>query len=243
MTPLVRRARRLLRPLRARTRAAGDLATAARRRLRPQPPARLDPARVRALEADSGDLSFITGNGIAAHCRHVLNYGDLTVNEQGEEGWWFCKSDHLEWFFANVAPEEDFVLFSHNGDRTIDRRFARSLRRPNLVAWFAANTSLRHPKLHALPLGVANPFWPHGDPDELHRAQDAAPEKKRLFDVSFAVRTNTAERERCLELSRFSIPSRRSRSTSTSRACGRPTSASRPAATGSTPTAPGKRST
>src|SRR5438067_2398410 len=53
--------------------------------------------------------------------------------------WWFCKADYHEHFSRRCAPAGDFVLFSHNSDRAIDRRFERQLRRRELVAWFAAN--------------------------------------------------------------------------------------------------------
>jgi hypothetical protein len=155
-------------------------------------------ARRRALGAASGDDSFITGNGLAARCRHVLNYEGATVNARGEPGWWFCKADYVQDFFARHAPEEPFVLFTHNGDRSIGAAHAALLERPGLVAWFAANADLRHPKLHAFPLGIANPYWPHGDVAELRRAQALPLEKTRLFNAAFDVRTNPAERERCV---------------------------------------------
>jgi hypothetical protein len=128
----------------------------------------------------------------------VLNYGVPAVNEHIENDWWFCKADLLEHFFAELAPDSPFVLFSHNGDRTIDRRFKRPLRRRSLVAWFAANAALADPKLFALPLGIANPVWPHGDVGTLEAVQRAEIPKVRLFDVSFSVQTNRAERLRCL---------------------------------------------
>src|SRR5438552_3121844 len=72
----------------------------------------------------------------------------------------------------------------------------RSRRRSSALA---ANVVLRHPKLIPIPLGVANPGWPHGDADALRAARDGAEAKDRLFDVSFSVETNEAERAYCLE--------------------------------------------
>lgn len=138
---------------------------------------------------------FVTGNGIAAHCRHVLNYGGaVEVNEHVDNDWWFCKADYLEYFFREVAPQDELVLFSHNSDRAIGRRFLRELRRPRLVAWFAQNPAVEHPKLRALPIGIANPKWPHGDQAVLRRVQAEMRPKRRLFDASFDVSTNRGER-------------------------------------------------
>jgi hypothetical protein len=156
------------------------------------------PERARAFSVTPADESFITGNGIAARCRHVLNYDVFTVNENGTEDWWFCKSDYLDYFFAEHAPTEPYVLFSHNSDRAIDRRYRRKLDEPRLVAWFAQNPTLEHPKLRALPIGVANPVWEHGDQEVIKRIQAEAPEKSNLFDVSFNPETNPTERHRCL---------------------------------------------
>jgi hypothetical protein len=52
--------------------------------------------------------------------------------------------------------------------------------------------------LRAIPIGIANPRWPHGDQAALKRTQSSPPRKARLFDASFSVATNPAEREYCL---------------------------------------------
>lgn len=141
------------RVLHARRKAVARMRTA----LDPPRPPLLGPERVARLSAAPPDEGFITGNGIAARCRYVLNYDALRVNQHVDNDWWFCKADFLEYFFAEVAPSEEFVLFSHNSDRAIGRRFRRELRRRRLVAWFAQNPTFEHPKLRALPIGIANP--------------------------------------------------------------------------------------
>lgn len=185
----------------------GKEALALRRRLQaaavtwihpPRPPYG-SPAKVAALSATPLDEAFITGNGFAARCRHVLNFDALTVNEHVQNDWWFCKTDYLEYFFRHLAPSEPFVLFTHNSARGVGDRFGRELDRDRLVAWFAQNPLVEHPKLHALPLGLANPYWPHGDQSAFRRAAAASPPKSRLFDVSFTVGTNLRVRSYCVE--------------------------------------------
>lgn len=180
-----------------------------RRRLRPPRPPLGSAARNASLAAAPEDDSFITGNGIASHCRYVLNYDRLQVNEQVENNWWFCKADFLEYFFLELAPKDEFVLFSHNSDRAIGRRFRRALGRKALVAWFAQNPAFAHPKLRALPIGIANPRWPHGDQAALERVQRARVPKSRLFDVSFSVETNPGVRRYCLEQTGLEVAPRR----------------------------------
>src|SRR5436190_15337842 len=104
---------------------------------RATPPARAPVAppedEARRLGRLPTDAAFVTGNGFAARCRNVLNYdGRPVVNEAGEEGWYFCKGDALEWFFEELSPPGDYVLVSHNSDYSVDERFRRRLRRRNL---------------------------------------------------------------------------------------------------------------
>jgi hypothetical protein len=170
---------------------------AGRRRVYPVRPPTHTPELVTALSKVAGDHPFITGNGIAARCRYVINYDDLVVNGDVDNEWWFCRSDFLEYFFSEHEPTHDYVLFSHNSDRPIDERLRRFLRRRKLRVWFAANAASRHPKLHALPLGIANPRWRHGDGAKLAQVQSKSPAKTNLFDASYDVSTFPAVREYC----------------------------------------------
>ncbi len=174
-------------------------AAAVAERLHPPRPPFGPLEQVAALSATPADDSFITGNGIAARCRYVLNFDAFIVNEDVDNDWWFCKTDYLDYFFRALAPSEPFVLFTHNSARAIGRRFRRQLNRDRLVAWFAQNPVIEHPKLRALPLGLANPFWPHGDQRVFKQIAADPPAKSKLFDVTFAVRTNPAVRSYCIE--------------------------------------------
>jgi hypothetical protein len=184
------------------------VSTAVRRVVRPPRPPFGPPERVTKYSVTPRDEAFITGNGVAARCRYVLNFDVLAVNDHVDNDWWFCRSDYLEHFFRSVAPTTPFVLFSHNGDRTIGAEFRRHADRPELVAWFALNAAFAHPKLHALPIGIANPNWPHGDQATLARVQSEQGAKERLFDVSFDVATCPRERRDCLEQTGLALDAR-----------------------------------
>lgn len=168
-------------------------------RFSPARPPIAGPERVAELSATPEDESFITGNGIAALCRYVINWDVLRVNEDIENDWWFCKSEYLDFFFARHAPRDRFVLFSHNGDRVIGEQFRKELERDRLFAWFTQNPSLVHRKLHALPIGIANPCWPHGDQRVFRSVRARQTPKTKLFDVSFKVATNPVVREYCIQ--------------------------------------------
>ena len=140
----------------------------------------------------------MSGDGIAACCRHVFEEGAVVHRDHGED-WWFCKLDLLEEFLGGHAPRRRFVLVTHNSDYPVDERHTRIVRSLRVRAWLAANVALRHRKLIPLPLGIANPRWEHGDAAALESAQTRATKKSSLVDVSFSVDTNPSERRYCLE--------------------------------------------
>ena len=168
--------------------------------VRPLSPPVESPSLVERMRVPPPDDRMITGNGFAGRCRFVVNYDALSVNEDAENAdWWFCNPEFLEYFFRHVAPESKYVLFTHNSnvDRPIDASFARRLAQPELLAWFAINVELRHPKLHSIPLGVGNPI--KCDPDAFRAVQDRPPGRSELFEASFDVSTNPVERVYCIE--------------------------------------------
>src|SRR4051794_34561072 len=160
---------------------------------------RADRVELERLNRAPRDASFLTGNGFASLCGTIRNYGPARRNERGRPDWHFCKTDFLGEFFAESRPHGDFVLVSHNSDHPITEEWLPHLADPALRVWFAANVELEHPKLRPIPLGVANPSWPHGDEDVLRRLRDSPPPRTRLFDVSFSPETNPGERSSCVE--------------------------------------------
>jgi hypothetical protein len=144
------------------------------------------------------DDSFITGNGFAARCGWVLNYGNSEHNDAGRPDWCFCKTDRLRELFSRLPLQHEFVLVTHNSDLPVDAGLARYLDHPKLRAWFATNVAVDHPKLRPIPVGIANARWAHGDGGALRRAQVSSPPKTLHFDASYALHTNPAERGYCL---------------------------------------------
>jgi hypothetical protein len=176
------------------------LLLAACRGIQPLRPPVESPALVAKMLVRPPDDDLITGNGFAARCRHVVNYDVPIVNDEVDDSrWWFCNPEFLEYFFREVAPDDEYVLFTHNSnvDRPIDQTFARKLEQPELVAWFATNVELRHPKLHSIPIGVGNPI--KCDPRAFRTVKEALLEKSELFEASFSIDTNPAERRYCIE--------------------------------------------
>jgi hypothetical protein len=187
--------------------ALGYSLAAVRRRIAPVAPDVQSRDWLDALEELAVDDGFFALRNIAAHCRYVFDRGRFVVNEPQDNDWYFCKTDHLEYFFAHHAPHRPFVLFSGHSDASVDGRYRRYLRRPELRAWFATNATVAHPRLRPLPVGVANPLsgWPNANRSVFHRVRAADLPKTRLFYVRFEVHTNPRERERCLRETRLPL--------------------------------------
>jgi hypothetical protein len=149
----------------------------------------------RAPESDR----FITGNGFASQCSLILNYGPTRFNPAGRDGWWFCKRDRVDELFAEHPPDSEIVLITHNSDYSVDRDIGRYLDSYPIRVVFSTNLELDDGRLRAIPVGIANPHWRHGDSKTLLKVQASQPPKARLFDVSFSVETNAGERAYCIE--------------------------------------------
>jgi hypothetical protein len=90
-------------------------------------------------------------------------------------------------------------LFTHNSDESIDDRFLQYLTSPRLIAWFAQNAAIAHPKLIPIPIGVANAGYAHGDTVILDRIRAERRRKTHLFYANYSILTNPTERVYCLK--------------------------------------------
>lgn len=93
--------------------------------------------------------------------------------------------------FMRLLPsiKKKFILITHSTDDTWPGQFGHLLDDPRLIAWFTANKDYHHsPKLIGLPMGIANPYWPHGDTniitDAINRTRNAP--KKYFLYVNFS---------------------------------------------------------
>ena len=173
-------------------------------RRRPLQPPIHTAEQVAALSLTPETSDFITGNGLAQHCRYVLNWDALYVNEQVENNWWFCRPEWLDFFFQKLAPKDSFVLFTSNSDAPIGPSAAAKMDlRDQLVAWFGTNVVVERPNLFAFPLGISDPHWPHGDGAVLKSVQGAMIERTNLVDAGFDLDKNPVQRRRCLDQTGF----------------------------------------
>jgi hypothetical protein len=73
------------------------------------------------------------------------------------------------------------ILVTHNSDGEISLRHAEWLDHEGIGVsyWLAQNATVSHPRVHPVPIGVANSMWPHGDIRSLARAMRRAQRNRR----------------------------------------------------------------
>ena len=83
----------------------------------------------------------------------------------------------MENFFRNTHPriKVPYILITHSGWPSVPGKLARYLDDPKIIAWFTKNMDRNHPKLHPLPIGLANKGQPHGNTDVIKKAIESAP--------------------------------------------------------------------
>jgi hypothetical protein len=96
----------------------------------------------------------------------------------------FLYTHDVDEFIAAVWPRLETrpsILVTHNSDGEISMRHAEWLDHEGIGVsyWLAQNATVAHPRVHPVPIGVANSMWPHGDIRSLTRAMRRAQRKRR----------------------------------------------------------------
>lgn len=117
----------------------------------------------------------------------------------------FVKIDYLDEFIKKVHPhiENRYILITHNGDQPIPGPFVKLLNDPKLIAWFGQNLDkCNHPKIHPIPIGLANRYWPHGNIQVVSDAIKRLPNLRRsiLLYMNFAEGTFPTERSKVAKM-------------------------------------------
>ena len=161
---------------------------------------------------------FLCGNAFKSLCKYSVghyssareHHFSFNIRNDVENNYIFCKTEYIPTFFEYIKPEFDFVLFTHNSDVPIDCQFLKWLNNPRVLKWYGQNINIEHQKLHSIPIGLANPKWAHGNPEEFKSALASEPwkNKKNLLYANFDVLTNPQERQSCLKYTNATPPER-----------------------------------
>ena len=108
----------------------------------------------------------------------------------------FVYTHILPFFFESIFPKIDtsFTLITHNSDAGVGPEYLSFLEDDKIKKWFCQNKYITHPKLHSLPIAIANSQWSHGNLSALEKViQEHLPKNKLVFK-SFDMSTNPGHR-------------------------------------------------
>jgi inositol phosphorylceramide mannosyltransferase catalytic subunit len=139
---------------------------------------------------------YITGDTFRAMCDFIVDETKIPFDPQtvhrGDTI--FVNPNYLQFFFNKVHPliANPYILITHNSTFHAPGKFETYLDDPKLIAWFAKNAMIKHPKLHGIPLGMANAYWPWGDTAIVQEVRNQLPtiEKQHLLYINFDTKTD-----------------------------------------------------
>ena len=100
---------------------------------------------------------------------------------------------HLLGSFHNeIVPhlEKPIILITHNSDEQLDEKYLQLAENDRILHWFGQNVALNHEKVTAIPIGLANSQWTHGDLETFASISRQNRVKNRLLYMNFEVHTN-----------------------------------------------------
>ncbi|MEX0849093.1 MAG: hypothetical protein WD055_02595 [Candidatus Dependentiae bacterium] len=112
-----------------------------------------------------------------------IKYGDII----------FVNGDYIHYFLMYVHPEipVGYILITHNTLFAPPGKYKNYLEGEKIIAWFAKNIQIKnHPKLHGIPLGLANRYWPHGNIEVLYSVINKEIRKDKLLYLNILSNTH-----------------------------------------------------
>lgn len=145
---------------------------------------------------------FVSGDTFRAHVDHIFDETTQSLDPRKVKprDVVFVKTDYIGTFFRDYYShiEHPFILVTHNSDDGAPGPFKRFLDDPKLLAWFAQNVEEAHPKLHPIPIGIANRCWSHGNPHTFAAFLPAANNHDRPYLCCVNFHPSTYPKERTL---------------------------------------------
>lgn len=104
----------------------------------------------------------------------------------------FVNTWTIEKFSRVIFPQLKgrYIFISHNSDLTINQTHKSILDDDRVITWFSQNIEFEHPKLFALPIGLGNQQYPHGDLRLLQHIIEKDTTKDTLVYKNFNIDTN-----------------------------------------------------
>jgi hypothetical protein len=110
----------------------------------------------------------------------------------------FCYSHRLHLFGQKLKfLSNSCILITHNSDGNITEDLRYVVDNDKIIRMYSQNVMIEHPKLHLIPIGIANSMWPHGNIAAINTVISSQIPKNKDVYFYFNVSTNRKKREEC----------------------------------------------
>lgn len=137
---------------------------------------------------------YISGDAFREICDFIIDETKIPFNPKDvkDGDTVFLHGDHLDYFFSTIHDKikARYILVTHNSDYDIPGHYVHYLDDETLAGWFGQNVVLKHPKMFPLPIGLANRYWRHGNPEIMDKALAKFGNKahiKKLLYMNFSI--------------------------------------------------------
>ena len=134
--------------------------------------------------------------------KKIYNIDNVDKNQLKSGKIIFVKTDYVMIFFHRYYKflGENVTIITHNSDYEIVKSTDRLINLSKIRKWYAQNTKFLHPKLHSIPIGIANPQYPHGNSELLNKVKDKKLKKENLLYINFTINTNRKIRQEIFQI-------------------------------------------
>ena len=149
---------------------------------------------------------YVSGDSFRAIADHIIDDTNKDIDPSNVKAGdvIFLKTDFLAYFFNNIHPKVNnkYILITHNSDYPAPGEFEQFLNDEKIIFWFGMNPSIKnHPKFEAIPIGIANFMWGHGNISQFNSffTRKISFQKEYLLGINFVINTNYNEREKAFD--------------------------------------------
>ncbi len=141
---------------------------------------------------------YISGDTFRFICDHRFDETNLPLDTQAVKRGdiIFVLPQYYSYFFEQVYPEIEvpIILLSHNSDFPVPGDYKSYIDDEKIIGWFSTNIDMNHSKLHAIPIGLANNYWPHGKTSIIESKRAHMPAKDKLLYLNFSPTTHASRK-------------------------------------------------
>jgi len=143
---------------------------------------------------------FIHGDAFKSIAHEVLDHNKLQLSIQNSPRIIFSHVDYIFLFIEKYLPciKYPFVFITNKGDAPLfQENYKPLLDSKYLIRWYGTNCNKIHEKVVAIPLGIGDRKYAHGNKEELIQVINTPITKCDKLYCNFTIKNNSIVRQEC----------------------------------------------